>query len=865
MNDEESVDEESSIEQDKAKEEQVAKLRKDLKQEEMKLNELKEKIVIYNEQIQLLQNKLGNMDRMEKAKANAMKSKEEEQDPTLITLQEQIAKLFAQIQMQCNSNLQEKYKRQSIEQLINQEIQLKVSYLIIKKLEIYEEFYIQNKIEENQNFYENLKALNQLNLLNYKTLKNCGPNLVFRLTENSRLSEIKERCCAIWKLEVNSYSLYDDSLANMECVQSADIQKYFSIFQPSDSTLPSGHVCFYLIEKIKNQKGLLSIQEKALSKENSEQQDQGGNYDGGDTNGIIENLKEGKILKGLSRYLKKEYNNEKEYSNVLSYAENNCIVFALVIVLVILSLITIPCKMRNIQKWGHTNKKNEIFLSQINQNYLNFNNYDASFETVLDYFDYLGNPKKYELIEGNFLVPYGYNQIRLFPTKEIDCFHKSLKDRDIAKIYKNIINTKCFEKKYDSSTENNGLLQQIMNEKGIDFLKDADHIDHKFNSVISKYNDKGLVYRFDPYNDEQTINYHALINAIKEMNPNDQNIQAIELSFSFFDPSTNLFISNLILAQREVGKFFITDFSSIPFDSNVYEKRKWIFALDIIRLILAIVLLVTIPIQMYRKVKALGRRKTTGEIIMALLNTFFHLKSIVIIIANAFIIRGFVIFCQKNLNTQKHQNEVSNGSASFIDFYQFSLNQKYARYYDVLSLFLIFLFSLKYFQFFERMHIIMKSFKKCFFEFLIISIVLLLLLIALSLSTTYIYGSSIKEFSTFRESLIVNIQIVLFLEKTNILVKASEFHKSFLTVLLLFAIIVIRLFFLNLFYPILVEYLRVSLERFENTNEKLLLTSQTKVSRFVHFCEKEKEDDQQKRKTGDLEKDFNADEIIGRE
>ena len=123
----------------------------------------------------------------------------------------------------------------------------------------------------------------------------------------------------------------------------------------------------------------------------------------------------------------------------------------------------------------------------------------------------------------------------------------------------------------------------------------------------------------------------------------------------------------------------------------------------------------------------------------------------------------------------------------------------------------------------------------------------------------------IKEFSTFRESMIVNIQIVLFLEKTNILLRASEFHKPFMTALLLFIVLVIRLFFLNLFYPILVEYMRVQVERFERTKPGKLISASQKITTFFSCDRDEKNLKKALKKTGDPKADFNADELLGRE
>ena len=52
----------------------------------------------------------------------------------------------------------------------------------------------------------------------------------------------------------------------MEVCLDENIQKYFSFYEPSDSTLPEGYVIFYLIVKLKDQYNLLTCQEKTMNK-----------------------------------------------------------------------------------------------------------------------------------------------------------------------------------------------------------------------------------------------------------------------------------------------------------------------------------------------------------------------------------------------------------------------------------------------------------------------------------------------------------------------------------------------------------------------------------------------------------------------
>ena len=249
----------------KLKFEESEKLEKELKQITNKNKNLKNEIDKKSKEIIDLQKELGAL----KMPKEEKKMKNIGQESTKITLEEQITKNFKQIQEKINSNLQKKYKFQNIQYLINQQRNLNLSYLIIKKLDIREEFYNKFNIEESPNLYENLNELSKQNKLNYAALKSCGPYLIFKLTLESKFNEIKEKCCEYWNIPNSTYNLYDDTFCNIECILNYDIQRYFSFYQPSDITLPEGHVCFYLIEKLKQQKGLLNVQKKALNKNES--------------------------------------------------------------------------------------------------------------------------------------------------------------------------------------------------------------------------------------------------------------------------------------------------------------------------------------------------------------------------------------------------------------------------------------------------------------------------------------------------------------------------------------------------------------------------------------------------------------------
>jgi hypothetical protein len=71
----------------------------------------------------------------------------------LFVMEEQIIKLLNSVQKSSNAHLQEKYKSH-IEYLYNLQKEMKVSYILIKKLDIKEEFLRSNRLAE-MNKYEN--------------------------------------------------------------------------------------------------------------------------------------------------------------------------------------------------------------------------------------------------------------------------------------------------------------------------------------------------------------------------------------------------------------------------------------------------------------------------------------------------------------------------------------------------------------------------------------------------------------------------------------------------------------------------------------------------------------------------------------
>ena len=162
----------------------------------------------------------------------------------------------------------------------------------------------------------------------------------------------------------------------MEVCLDENIQKYFSFYEPSDSTLPEGYVIFYLIVKLKDQYNLLTCQEKAMNK----------NEGGGNQSNIInsnfdlfncvEKLNQGKILKGLNKYHYDSKDINEDFEKVVNEPENNFLCFLLVLILIILSFISVGLKYSKIKNLSKMNVMSHNFLN--NREKFTFNEYSMS-------------------------------------------------------------------------------------------------------------------------------------------------------------------------------------------------------------------------------------------------------------------------------------------------------------------------------------------------------------------------------------------------------------------------------------------------------------------------------------------------------
>jgi len=158
---------------------------------------------------------------------------------------------------------------------------------------------------------------------------------------------------------------------------------------------------------------------------------------------------------------------------------------------------------------------------------------------------------------------------------------------------------------------------------------------------------------------------------------------------------------------------------------------------------------------------------------------------------------------------------------SYFDFYTFAQNQKTARNAEIISLLLISLYSLKFFQLFESVNVIFVAFKKGYFEYFILASIIATIFLGLSFLTNFIYGEYIFEFRSFESSILMNIKIFILNESTNITQSFLLYFRSFSIAVMIAFVFLLRYFFLNLFAPIFLEYFRVEYDNYTASQDAL--------------------------------------------
>ncbi len=82
--------------------------------------------------------------------------------------------------------------------LINLGKNQNINFIIVKKLEIREDWLLEKKVEFSPEFFDNLKNLEKIGKLNYNSLKKLGSIIFFRVFEDTNFRDLKVKACQFW-------------------------------------------------------------------------------------------------------------------------------------------------------------------------------------------------------------------------------------------------------------------------------------------------------------------------------------------------------------------------------------------------------------------------------------------------------------------------------------------------------------------------------------------------------------------------------------------------------------------------------------------------------------------------------------------
>ena len=153
-------------------------------------------------------------------------------------------------------------------------------------------------------------------------------------------------------------------------------------------------------------------------------------------------------------------------------------------------------------------------------------------------------------------------------------------------------------------------------------------------------------------------------------------------------------------------------------------------------------------------------------------------------------------------------------SSQYFDYYSYAKNQKISLNLQILCLYFVSIYSLKYFQIFSKSNLMINAFKKSYKEYMLLSMIIIVCFLGLSLVTYYVYSQYIKEYSNYIDSILINLKIFIFSEDVIISELLLSYSKPLSLLIFILFILAIRYFLLFLFFPIMMENYRMESENF---------------------------------------------------
>jgi hypothetical protein len=178
-------------------------------------------------------------------------------------------------------------------------------------------------------------------------------------------------------------------------------------------------------------------------------------------------------------------------------------------------------------------------------------------------------------------------------------------------------------------------------------------------------------------------------------------------------------------------------------------------------------------------------------------------------------------------------SSVQSLSSQYFDYYSFAKSQKNSLNMEIISLFMMTLYSLKFFQIFQKANLVFFAFKKSAKEFFFLMIIILILYLGLSLVSYYIYSQFLNDFQHFSKSILMNFNIFILSTNLETTFLLSKYFKNYSIIIIFFFIFILRYFLFNLFYPIYIENYRMESENFLSSQDENEMTLHESTSIII--------------------------------
>ena len=205
-----------------------------------------------------------------------------------------------------------------------------------------------------------------------------------------------------------------------------------------------------------------------------------------------------------------------------------------------------------------------------------------------------------------------------------------------------------------------------------------------------------------------------------------------------------------------------------------------------------------------------GNTKGIFQFIKIFFKTLFQVNNILILCTMI-----CYIYAYKNyLNSMNYSSIRQINSLQYFQYYTFAKEQQFSLNLEILSLYFISIYSLKYFEIFDLSNMIFRAFQRSYKEYFLLIITITICFLGLTLFTYLVFGQYLILYQSFSDSLLMNIKVFLFSENFYISDDFLNYSQPLSLLIFVLFIVLIRYFLLFLFAPILIEHYRIESENF---------------------------------------------------